>query len=280
MADQGDDQTGSNSELALRKLFREKPAIAWGGTAVLVGLIAAVVVIVAVSVSESKNVPLNCTLYEHSSTLRLSFDGVVTEKEASGGCATTAKELSSAASYWVVGVPAIPEDEPREICALANPDETGTVVVEEVPSYVGHGEAVCGSLTGAGWTQSSTASEVGPGQREFIRNQHIEERQQEVAEIEEAEIREQEEVEQEKRNRVIEGCEEEAEAVEAEEIEQIEAETNERAAGAANEFKEYEIEEEGYEAEEEAYEREFEAVEACEVEANTGDAPTGPITGE
>jgi len=261
--DQGPDPAPSSSWL--RRQFRERRALAWGLVAVTGGLIAAAVVIVAVGdASEPKDTAISCTVYEQSSTLRLTIHGKVTEKEAEQGCGQSTKGLSSAATFFVVGTPPIPEEEPQEICALTSPDQPTTILVEEVPGVLSKGERICGALAGEGWSQAVGAPEIGPGQREYIEAVEAEE----AIEAEQRRETEIEEGEREEREQAIYGCEEKAEAVEERELEAIERETEERVA-AAPESQEYEIEEEGYEREEEAYERELEAAEACERDAET-----------
>jgi hypothetical protein len=236
--------------------------------AVAVGVIAAVVVIVVVGVaSEPKDTPISCTVYEQSSTLRLTIHGLVTKKEAEQGCGQSTKGLSSAVAFFVVGTPPIPEEEPRKICALTSPDQPTTLIVEEVPGVLSRGERICGALAGEGWSQAVGAPEIGPGQREYIdaieAEEAIEAEQRRETEIEEGE--------REEREQAIYACEEKAEVTEEAELEAIERETEERVTGVP-ESREYEIEEEGYEREEEAYERGLEAAEACESEA---EAETG-----
>lgn len=253
----------------LKRQFRDKPIAAWGLLAVGVGVIAAVGAIVVVNeTSEPKDTPITCVVYERSSTLRLTIDSMVTKKEAEQGCGRSTQGLSSAAAFFVVGTPPIPEEEPQEICALTSPDQPTTMIVEEVPDVLSKGERICGALAGEGWSQAIDAPEVGPGQREYIEAVEAEE----VVEAEQQREIEIEEGEREERDQALYACEERAEAKEEAELEAIERETEERIA-AAPESQEYEIEEEGYEREEEAYERELEAVEACEreVEAEAGE---------
>lgn len=252
----------------LRRQFRERRALAWGLVAVAVGVIAALVVIVVVGgASEPKDTAISCTAYEQSSTLRLTIHDMVTKKEAEQGCGQSTKGLSSAAAFFVVGTPPIPEEEPQEICALTSPDQPTTMIVEEVPGILSRGERICGALAGEGWNQALGAPEIGPGQREYLEAVEAEE----VIEAEQQREIEIEEGEREAREQAVYACEEKAEATEEREQEAIERETEERVA-AAPESQEYEIEEEGYEREEEAYERELEAAEACESEA---EAETG-----
>lgn len=247
----------------LRRQFRERRALAWGLVAVAVGVIAAlVVIVVGGGASEPKDTAISCTAYEQSSTLRLTIHDMVTKKEAEQGCGQSTKGLSSAAAFFVVGTPPIPEEEPQEICALASPDQPTTMIVEEVPGILSRGERICGALAGEGWNQAVGAPEIGPGQREYLEAVEAEE----VIEAEQQREIEIEEGEREAREQAVYACEEKAEAKEEAELEAIERETEERVA-AAPESQEYEIEEEGYEREEEAYELELEAAEACESEA-------------
>lgn len=265
--DEGPEASVSSSWL--RRQFRERKALAWGLVAVAVGVIGAVVVIVAVGgASEPKGTAISCTVYEQSSTLRLTIHNMVTKKEAEQGCGQSTKGLSSAAAFFVVGTPPIPEEEPQEICALTSPNQPTTMIVEEVPGVLSRGERICGALAGEGWSQAVGALEIGPGQREYIEAVEAEE----VVEAEQRRETEIEEGEREQREQAIYACEEKAEATEERELEAIERETEERVA-AAPESQEYEIEEEGYEREEEAYERGLEAAEACErdAEAETGE---------
>jgi hypothetical protein len=265
MTDQGGDQGHEALPPSswLRRQFRDRPIVAWGLVAIGIGLIAAVVVIAAVhGTSEPKDTPITCTVYEQSSTLRLTIHSMVTKKEAEQGCGHSTKGLSSAATFFVVGTPPIPEEEPQEICALTSPDQPTTMIIEEVPGVLSKGERICGALAGEGWSQAIGAPEIGPGQREYIEAVEAEE----AIEAEQRRETEIEEGEREEREQAIYACEEKAEATEERELEAIERETEERVA-AAPESQEYEIEEEGYEREEEAYERELEAAEACEREA-------------
>ena len=262
----GDPGPGSSvSSSWLRRQFRERRVPAWGLVAVAVAVIAAVVVIVVVGgASEPKDTAISCTVYEQSSTLRLTIHGMVTKKEAEQGCGQSTEGLSSAAAFFVVGTPPIPEEEPQEICALTSPDQPTTMIVEEVPGVLSRGERICGALAGEGWSQAVGASEIGPGQREYVEAVEAEE----VVEAEQRREVEIEEGEREEREQAIYACDEKAEATEERELEAIERETEERVAAAPG-YQEYEIEEEGYEREEEAYERGIEEEEACEREAET-----------
>lgn len=271
MPDSGGDQgPGTRSAPSwLRGQFRDRPIAAWGLSAVAVGTISAAVAIVVVGgPGEPKDTPITCTVYEQSSTLRMTFKGLVTEKEAAQGCGQSTEGLSSAAAFFIVGTPPIPEEEPQMICALTSPDEPVTTIVEEVPGTLSRGERICGALAGEGWSQALDAPELGPGQLEYIEaaeaDEALEAEQQLEIEIEEGE--------REEREEAIYACEERAEAAEEAELEEIERETEEQIAGAS-EAQEYEIEEGAYEREEEAYERASEAAEACagEVEGEAGE---------
>lgn len=207
MTNQGEDQdpAAPPSSSWLRRQFRDRPISAWGLVAVAVGIGAAAVVIVVVGgAAEPKDTPISCTVYEQSSTLRLTIHGKVTKKEAKQGCGQSTKGLSSAATFFVVGTPPIPEEEPQEICALTSPDQPATMIVEEVPGVLSKGERICGALAGEGWSQAVGAPEIGPGQREYIEAVEAEE----VVEAEQRRETEIEEGEREEREQAIYACEE------------------------------------------------------------------------
>jgi len=244
----------------IRGFYARRPLAAWVGTAIVAGLaVGAAVGFSIVKESEPRDTLLDCTLYENDSTLRLTVRGRVTAKDAEAGCGTSTEGLSSASSYWIAGIPPLPEEEPQLICALGSPEEPVTILVEEVPSFASQGERACGTLAGDGWVPPPDAPEIGPGQREYLEAV----RQREAVELEEQESREREYAEEEMRNEAVFRCENRAHAAEESELEAIERETRERARGVSG-SDEYAIEEEGWKREEEAWRRGEKAVENCE----------------
>lgn len=259
------DPPGNDSQEGAGGIYRRRPVAAWSLTAVIAGCLAAAVVLLAVDADEPRDAALTCTVYENDSTLRLTVRSQVTAKEAAAGCGTSTEGLSSASSYWIAGTPPLPEDEPQLVCALGSPDEPATILIEEVPGYLDRGERICGSLAGEGWTPAIDAPKAGPGQREYLAAQRV----QEAVEVEEAEERERERAIEERRARQraheIARCEAEAHEREEAELSTIEDETRQQARGAPEE-RAYEIEEEGWEREEEVWDRAAEALEGCEAE--------------
>lgn len=260
-----EDTSGNGAQDGSGGVYRSKPVVAWSLTAIIAGCVAAAVVLLLVDTAGPRDTALSCTAYENASTLRLTIRSQVTAAEAAAGCGTSTEGLSSAASYWVVGTPPLPEEEPRMICALSSPDEPTTVLIEEVPGFRSHGERICGSLAGEGWTADADAPDVGPGQREYLAAKADQVRD----EAAEAAIREQERATEERRERRRERslaqCEDEVRKREAAELQGVEDETRQRAQGAPEE-RAFEIEEEGWEREEEVWDRSAEELEACEAE--------------
>lgn len=264
MTDEADGMGPERSTLdRLRDLYRRKPVLAWGGTAVVVGVVIAVIVILAVGgSSEPANIAIKCSVSDSDGSTALSIEGRVTQKEADEGCDALAAKLSGTNSYWRVGLPEPPPSYPEIVCGLNAPKgEQGTAIVEVNPESIGSpATTICGTLAHEGWTQFTQGGVMGPWQAEAQEATEFEEE----AERAEREVVEGEEAEREAEAEAVYRCEERAQVEEEAEIEAIEKETEERVEAEPNEFKQYEIEEEGYEREEEAYERDFEANELCE----------------
>lgn len=263
----------------VRGLYRRRPIAAWLGTAIVIGIIAAVAIIVAVSGgSEPANVAIKCSVSDSDGSTAFSLQGKVTKKESEEGCDQLAARLSGPESYWRVGLPEPPASYPEIVCGLNAPKgEQGTAIVEVNPeSFSSVGTRICGGLAHEGWTQFTQGGVVGPWQAETGKAERAEEealaaeeavREQERAEAEEVEAEELAESEAEEA--AIYSCEERAEAKEKSELEVIEGETEEAVAAEPDEEKQYAIEEDGYEREEEVYEREFEAQERCEADGGS-----------
>lgn len=264
MTEDGSGEPVGKLRSRLRALYSQRPVLAWGGTAVVAGVVLAVVVIVLVGrAAEPANVAINCSVYDSDGSVRLTLRGKVTQKEAESGCDGIAAKLSGEGRYWRVGTPALPENEPRLACTLDAPagEGFGVAIVEDNPqSFSGLGTSLCGELAHDGWTQAEALT--GPWQHEY----DIALQAEEAVETEEQEIREEEQAELERREQVIYRCEEKAQAAEEVQLEAIESETEARMEGAS-ESREYEIEDEGWAKEEEAWERGEAAIEAC----NQGD---------
>ena len=237
--------------------------IAWGVTAAVTGLIAAVVVIVVVNGTgrEPATVFLDCSLSDSDSATVLTLRGKVTEKEANDGCDGIAAQLSGEGRYWRIGLPPVPDNYPEIVCGLDAPEgKSGTAMVEVDPeSFSSSATAICGQFVHEGWTQFTQGGVVGPWQHEY----QVEQEAIEEAERIEQALREEEQLEQEEVEEAIFACEERIEAKEEAEIEAIQRETEERVGVAGSEEEEFQIEEEGWEAEERAWERGEEADTRC-----------------
>lgn len=249
----------------LRGLYRRKPIAAWSGTAVLAGVVIAVVVILAVGdPSEPANVAIKCTVYDSDAGVSFTFAGKVTEKESKGSCVSLAQQFSSANSYWRTGTPPLPESEPELVCALEVPAEerqSGTAYIESNPeSFGGIGTRICGALVHAGWTETAA-----PTGSVWAHAWRAEQRRIVAAEEQEQAEREVEAAEREEQEQSINECDERAWAKEEAQVEAIEAETEERIKSSPRAWEvELEIEEEGWEKEEEAQSRREAAEERCE----------------
>lgn len=237
-----------------------RPFAIAGAVAALSGIVIAVGVVVFVDEEKPATVPISCSVYDSDESVRLSVEGMVEEEKAKSGCQALAAELSGSSSYWIVGTPGLPEEEPRLVCAQLGPeDESGRIIVEENPEmFASAATGICGRLAHAGWTQDESV-ERGPWQQEFVTEalarEAIEREEQEQREIEVAAIEEEEEA--------IFACQERAEAAEEAELEGIERETEERLE-KATESEEFNIEEESWAEEEAAWERGEAAFEVCE----------------
>jgi hypothetical protein len=248
----------------VRDLYRRRPITAWSGTAVLAGIVIAVIVILAVSGgSEPANVALNCSVSDSDGSTVLTVRGKVTQKEADEGCDGLAAKLSGEGRYWRVGLPEPPQTSPEIVCGFDAPeDEQGTAMVEVNPeSLASEATTICGQLAHEGWTQFTQGGVMGPWQHEYSVALEAEEE----AEAAERELAEAEAVEREERERAIYACDERAEAKEEAEIKAIEAETQERIKASSRAWEvELEIEEEGWAKEEEVQSRREAAEERCE----------------
>lgn len=258
----------------IRTAYWQRPVVAWGATAVVVGIIVAVVVIVAVGGAEDEpaNVSIDCSVSDSDGATVLTIRGKVTQKEADEGCNAVTGDLSGEGRYWRVGLPQSPGEYPEVVCAFNAPEgEQGTVLVEADPeSFSTSATAICGEFAHEGWTQFAQGGVMGPWQRQY----QDELEAQEEAERVEGEIREEEQLEWERREEAVFRCEERAEANEEAELEAIERETEERMAEAGSEAEEFRLEEEGWEAEEQAWERGEAAYAECpELDSNQRPIP-------
>jgi hypothetical protein len=238
--------------------------LAWGGTAVVIGVIAAIVVIVGVNESgaEPANAAIDCTVSDSGGATALTVKGKVTEKEADEGCDGIAGKLSGGGRYWRVGLPPVPEDNPELVCAFHAPEgRIGTAIVETDPgSFSGSATAICGQFAHEGWTQFIQGGVIGPWQHEYQAQQEAEEAAEQV----EQEVFEDEQLELEEVEEAVHACEERAELREEAEIEAIQVETEGLVAAAASESEEFRLEEEGWEAEEQAWAEGEEADTRCQ----------------
>jgi hypothetical protein len=238
----------------VRDLYRRRPVIAWGGTAAVVGLVIAAIVILAVGgSSEPADVAINCSVSNSNGSVVLTVKGKVTKKEAEGGCDELAGELSGNGSYWRIGLPPVPNSFPEIMCGLDAPaGETGSALVEFNPEGSSYeATAICGNLAHKGWTQFTQGGVMGPWQHAYT----VEREATEEAEAIEAEIAAEEQLEAEAIEDAIVHCEQQAEAVEAEEIAAIQQAMKQRVSEAPNEERAFTIEEESWEEEEEVWGR-------------------------
>lgn len=276
-----DEQNGARVGGALdrfREQYRKRPVAAWGATAAVVGVVVAIVVIVAVNETgdEQANVPLACSVSDSDGSTVVSIRGKVTRQEADEGCDAVAARLSGEGRYWRVGLSQTPDDYPDLVCALDAPDgQQGTVMVEADPeAFTSSATAMCGELAHEGWTQLTQGGVMGPWQRQHQSEQEA----QEAAELVEQEIREEEELEWEEEEQAVFACEEQVEAREEAALEAIDAETQERMAEAGSESEEFRLEEEGWEEEERVWEQGEEEALRCEesggAEAGAGGLPS------
>jgi hypothetical protein len=253
VAEQGESQDPKQGMIGrVRSLYRRRPVIAWGGTAVALGMIIAVIVILAVGESsEPANVAINCSVSNSDGSVVFTVKGRVTKKEAQSGCDGLAGKLSGDGSYWRVGLPPVPSSFPEIMCGLNAPaGETGSAMVEyatESSSY--EATTICGNLAHKGWTQFTRGGVMGPWQHAY----NVEQEATEEAEAVEAEIAEEEQLEAEAVEDAIVRCEQRADAVEKEEIAAIQQATKQRVSEAADEERGREIEEESWAEEEEVW---------------------------
>jgi hypothetical protein len=251
--------------------YRRRPKLAWGGTAIVIGVIAAVVVIVAVGGGiEEADVHVKCTVSNSDGSIVLTVTGKVTEKEAKNGCNELAARFSGEGRYWRVGLPQVPSAGPEITCGFNAPaGRHGTVMVERDPERSGiEATAICGQFAHEGWTQFTHGGVMGPWQQEYGEAVAAEEE----SDATEAEIAEEENEELEAEQAAIEVCEEQAEVVEAEDIAAIERSVKAKIAAAPSEERGWEIEEEGWAAEEDVWSRTEEADARCD---ETGGAESG-----
>lgn len=259
----------------VRSFYKRRPWLAWGGTAVLAGVVIAVVAILAVSGgSEPANVAIKCSVSNSNDDIVFTLKGRVTEKEAEGGCDVLAGELSGGGSYWRVGLPVVPKNSPEVMCYLDAPaGETGTAMVEFNPEGLSsEATTICGDLAHKGWTQYAGGGTVtGPWQAEYL----AELAATEEAEAAAAEIAEEEQLEAEAVEDAIVHCENKAEAVEREEISTIEESMKARVAEAPNEESAFNVEEESWAEEEEVWGRTEGRQERCR--ETEGEAEPGGV---
>ncbi len=255
MAEQGDSRDSERGATGrVRGWYRGRPVIAWGATAAVVGVVVAVVVILAVSgSSEPANVAIKCSVSNSNGSVVFSIKGRVTKKEAEDGCDELAGKLSGGGSYWRVGLPPVPNSDPEIMCGLNSPaGEAGSATVEydtEGSSY--EATTICGNLAHKGWTQFTQGGVMGPWQHAY----NVEQEATEEAEAAEAEIAEEEQLEAEAVEDAIVGCEQQAEAVEEEEVAAIREAMKQRRSEAPDEESAFTIEEESWAEEEKAWGR-------------------------
>lgn len=262
MAEQDGDSVGRLFE-RLRGLYRRRPVVAWSGTAALVGVIVAVVAIIAISdQKEPANTAIKCAVSDSYGSVAMELHGKVTQKEADAGCDGVAAKLSGEGRYWRVGLPEPPSTSPEVVCAFNAPaGENGTVLIEANPeSLTSVATALCGQFAHEGWTQQTQGGVMGEWQAEY--NAAVE--AEEEAEAVERELLEEERVEREEREHAVYRCEEQATAKEEAEVEAIQQETEERVATTGSESEEFRLEEEGWKAEERAWARGEEADARCQ----------------
>jgi hypothetical protein len=249
--------------------------VTWGATAAVVGVIAAVVVIVALDGSEAEpaSVFLECTVSDSDAATVLTPEGMVTEKEAEEGCNGIAAELSDEGRYWRVGLPPTPSSYPELVCGLNAPEgQNGTAMVEvDSESFTSSATAICGELAHEGWTQFTHGGVVGPWQHEY----QIEEEAEEEAERLEQRLLEEEQLELEEVEEAVFACEERVEAEEEAELEALQRGTEEQVAAAESESEEFRLEEEGWEAEEEVWAWSEEAAAECQENSGSAEAEGG-----
>lgn len=255
----------------LSGIYRRRPVLAWGGTAIGAGVAAAVVVIVLVGgASEPADVHLECSVSNSDGSLALSVTGMVTKKEAKSGCNGLAAGLSGQGAYWRVGLPQPTSSYPEIMCGLNAPSgKRGTVIVEVDPERSTYeATALCGKLAHKGWTQFTQGGVMGPWQHEASLAAEAEEEAEEA----EAAIAEAEQLEVEEEQVEVEACEEGAKATEEAEIARIQKMVKAKVAAASSEERGWEIEEEGWAAEEGVWARTEEADARC---VETGGAESG-----
>jgi hypothetical protein len=268
----------------LRSFCRRRPVIAWGSTAVVAGVVIALIVIVAASGgNEPANVSIKCSVSDSDGSTAFSLQGKVTKKESEEGCDQLAAKLSGPSSYWRVGLPEPPSGYPEIVCGLNAPKgEQGTAIVEVAPeSFNSVGTRICGSLAHEGWTQFTQGGVIGPWQAETGKAEQAEEEveaaEAAVAEQEELEAeaeREAAEAETEEVERAYYACETDAQEKLNAEREAIQAEYESLETGDAEHI--YEVQEEAEELELDAEGRELKDIGKCQrrVEDSASEAVT------
>jgi hypothetical protein len=265
-----------------RDRYRRHPVIAWGSTAVVVGVVIAAVVIVAGSGgSEPANVSIKCSVSDSDGSTALSLQGKVTKKESKEGCDQLAAKLSGPNSYWRVGLPEPPSTYPEIVCGLNAPKgEQGTAIVEVAPESVSSvGTRICGTLAHEGWTQFTHGGVEGPWQVETSEAKEFEEETlaaeeavQEKEAQEAAEVRQAEQAELEEEEAAYYACETDAREKLDAEREAIQAEYEPLETGDAEHI--YEVQEEAEELELAAEGRELHSIGKCQrrIEDEAGEA--------